>query len=142
MLAMTSRRMPGRLWIAALAVIGCGGAPGAEREAPAEACDEVVRAPRFICPEGTRRHGKPPPQGNEMWCQRWDGTRHGSYRRFPAGSGAGAVEPDFVGDGAVVGEYREGEQHGAWWSRRAGAEAITIATYERGVLKRRATCRP
>jgi hypothetical protein len=118
---------------------GSAGQPiqGAKRSA---LCEEVERPPPFRCPQGTNRRGKPPPDGTEMWCQRWDGTRHGSYRRFPPGAGT-ASEPDFVSDGAVVGEYREGEQHGAWWSRRAGARDVSVAIYQDGKLAQRVRCR-
>jgi len=130
----------------AVATSGCGGRGGSgstqiEGATRSELCDAVARPPAFTCPSGTQRRGKPPPEGNEMWCQRWDGTRHGSYRRFPPGADA-AREPDFVGDGAVVGEYREGQQHGAWWSRRAGVPSINVAYYEGGKLMQRVTCRP
>jgi hypothetical protein len=86
--------------------------------------------------------GKPPPDGNEMWCQRWDGTRHGSYRRFPPGAEAGARDPDYVSDGAVVGAYRDGEQQGAWWSRQRGVESVNVAFYEDGKLVQRVKCHP
>lgn len=77
-----------------------------------------------------------------MWCQRWDGTRHGSYRRFLPGAGAEVREPEFVAEGTVVGEYREGEQSGAWWTRRPGASQVNVAFYQNGKLVQRVYCRP
>lgn len=127
----------------AAATAGCGGGGSAPIEGArrSELCDAVARPPAFTCPSGTQRHGKPPPEGTELWCQRWDGTRHGSYRRFPPGSAA-AAEPDFVSDGTVVGEYRDGQQQGAWWSRRAGVPTVNVAYYDGGKLMQRVTCRP
>lgn len=134
--------------IALAAALASGCAGGGSSAAPiqgarrSELCAEVERPPAFRCPAGTKRFGKPPPEGNELWCQRWDGTRHGSYRRYPPGATGGANAPDFVSDGAVVGEYREGQQHGAWWSRRAGGESVNVAFYESGKLVQRVKCRP
>jgi hypothetical protein len=151
---MTTTRTCSPAWLAVIATAlatsiaiaaGCGGggsgpAPiqGTKRD---ELCGAVDRPPAFSCPSGTRRMGKAPPDGTEMWCQRWDGTRHGSYRRFLPGSPAGAVEPDFVSEGVVVGAYREGEQDGAWWSRQPGADSVNVAFYDNGKLVQRVKCR-
>jgi hypothetical protein len=131
------------LALATAAVLGCspGGAAPIRGEKRNELCRDMGRAPAFHCPGGTNRSGKPPPEGSEMWCQRWDGTRHGSYRRFPPGS-AEVEERTFAGDGTVIGEYREGVQHGAWWTWRPGATYVNVAYYDGGKLVQRVHCRP
>jgi hypothetical protein len=125
---------------------GCGGGGGKATpirgDKRTELCGSLKQAPEFRCPTGTNRRGKPPPEGNEMWCQRWDGTRHGSYRRFPSGSAAGAAAPAFASDGTVIGEYREGEQQGAWFTWREGAGQTNVAYYEDGKMVQRVHCRP
>jgi hypothetical protein len=130
----------------AVVMAACGGGGSAATpirgDKRAELCGAVKQAPTFYCPAGTNRRGKPPPDGNEMWCQRWDGTRHGSYRRFPPGAAEGASAPEFVTDGAVIGEYREGMQEGAWWTRRAAAADVNVAYYEDGRLVQRVHCHP
>lgn len=124
-------------------VIGCGGTPAPIRgEKRVELCQSLRQPPTFRCPSGTTRRGKPPPEGGEMWCQRWDGTRHGSYRRFAPGAPEGAAAPDFVTDGTVIGEYREGAQQGAWWTHRQGAPVVNVAYYDGGELRQRVHCRP
>jgi len=139
----TSMRRWTGLALAAFAACG-GGASGAipiQGSKRSELCESVESPPAFRCPSGTRRHGKPPPEGNEMWCQRWDGTRHGSYRRFPPGAAEGAEEPAFVSDGTVVGEYSEGQQQGGWWTRQPGVEVVNVAYYQDGALVQRVRCR-
>lgn len=136
--------------IAVALTMGCGASKssGTSEAVPirgdkrTELCGTVKETPAFYCPAGTARRGKPPPDGNEMWCQRWDGTRHGSYRRFPPGATASAAAPEFVSDGAVIGEYKEGFQQGAWWTRRAGATDVNVAFYEDGKLVQRVHCHP
>ena len=128
---------------AAMAAIACGGAPTAvQGEKRDTLCWRAGHPPPFVCPAGTYRRGKPPPEGKEMWCQRWDGTRQGPYRRFATGSAAGVKPPEFAGDGVVIGEYREGEQHGAWWTRHAGAGEVNVAYYDSGKLTQRVHCPP
>lgn len=123
-------------------LLGCGGKPAPIRgEKRDELCQSLAQAPTFRCPSGTTRRGKPPPDGAEMWCQRWDGTRHGSYRRFAPGAPAGAAAPDFVTDGTVIGEYREGAQQGAWWIHRERAREVNVAYYDGGELRQRVHCR-
>lgn len=118
-----------------------GGAAPIRGEKRTELCRDLSRAPAFHCPVGTSRRGKPPPEGTEMWCQRWDGTRHGSYRRFPPGS-ATVEERTLAADGTVIGEYREGNQHGAWWTWRQGASYVNVAYYDGGKMVQRVHCRP
>ena len=62
----------------------------------------ISALPSFSCPAGTRKRGKPPPEGTQMWCETKEGLRSGPYRRFPP-SAAGVSEPTFVADGVVVG---------------------------------------
>jgi len=131
------------LVFAAALVPACGGAPTAvQGEKRDMLCLRVSQPPPFICPAGTSRRGKPPPDGKEMWCQHWDGTRHGPYRRFTGSTATGVKAPEFAGDDVVIGEYREGAQHGAWWTRHAGAAEVNVAYYDGGKLTQRVHCRP
>jgi hypothetical protein len=105
-----------------------------------ELCESVKQPPAFACPAGTKRRGKPPPDGTEMWCQSKEGARNGPYRRFPP-SAAGVSEPTFVADGVVVGEYKDDRQHGAWWTPRPGTTDVSVQYFEAGQVAQKITCR-
>lgn len=124
--------------ILALAACGASDQPiqGKKR---GELCAAVEHPAAFACPPGTSKRGNAPPEGQEMWCQNKEGARHGPYRRFPTGA-TPASEPAYVGDGIVVGEYKDDRQHGAWWTPRAGAPAVTVSYYESGELAQRIQC--
>lgn len=136
------------IWIAAaLCVAGCSGATargaGAERvTAGAEYCPEAIgepipEEPRLVewwldrasaCPAGTSIQGMAPPMGDEVWCQKPDGTRYGPWTWWygegrPVSQGAYDVngEPDGEwvgwhenGKRKMQGAYRAGKQHGRW----------------------------
>jgi hypothetical protein len=56
------------------------------------------------CPPDTIHAGLAPPQGQEEWCQRADGTRHGPARLWHR------LMPRVLAEG----EYRDGQRHGRW----------------------------
>lgn len=126
-----------------LLAAGCGatGDPPIQGKQRGALCDSVEQPEAFACPAGTKKRGKPPPDGTEMWCERKeDGKRHGPYRRFPPGSSA--AEPAFVGEGVVVGAYADDLQHGAWWTRRPGSPSVSVRYFEGGEVVQTIECRP
>jgi antitoxin component YwqK of YwqJK toxin-antitoxin module len=83
-----------------------------------------VVAAGFVCPAGTRFRSLHQ-HGDEEWCERSDGTKHGRYR---SRSSVGLEE----------GEYVDGERDGLWLSRRDARIGSTDPTteevhYRRGV---------
>ena len=129
------------LAFASILSAGCGAAEGppVQGKKRTEVCDAVKSPPAFICPTGTIRRGKPPPDGNEMWCERKGGVRHGPYRRFPP-TAQGATEPNFVADNVVIGAYSEDKQDGAWWTRRQDLPDVSVSFYSNGELAQRIQC--
>lgn len=128
-----------------LCAAACGAAGGTSSDKPivgkkrGALCEAVKQPPAFACPAGTRKRGKTPPDGTEMWCETKEGARNGPYRRFPP-SAAGVSEPTFVGDGVVVGEYKDDRQHGAWWTPRAGTTEVSVQYFEGGKVAQKITC--
>ena len=139
--------MPMRIIVAcALVAAACGavGGPGGDKpivgKKRGELCEAVKQPPSFSCPAGTRKRGKVPPEGTQMWCETREGVRNGPYRRFPP-SATGVTEPTFVADGVVVGEYKDDRQHGAWWTPRAGIDDVSVQYFEEGKVTQKITCR-
>jgi hypothetical protein len=132
--------------LCALLAAACGAAGGSTGDKPivgkkrGELCDAVKQPPAFACPAGTRKRGKPPPEGTQMWCESKDGVRNGPFRRFPPGA-TGVSEPTFAGDGVVIGEYKDDRQHGAWWTSRAEATDTSVQYFEGGKVAQKITCR-
>lgn len=132
--------------VSALLAAACGASGGASGDKPivgkkrGQLCDAVKQPPSFICPSGTRKRGKPPPEGTQMWCESKEGVRNGPFRRFPP-SAAGVSEPTFVADGVVVGEYKDDRQHGAWWTPRAGVADVSVQYFEGGKVAQKIVCR-
>ena len=117
----------------------CGGAKAPIRgEGRTELCASVAHVPEFVCPPEAHRHGKPPPDGSEMWCQTKAGLREGPYRRFPADVTVSA--PEYAADGVVIGRYRHDRQDGPWWTVRSDAREINVAYYQDGTLSQRVHC--
>lgn len=98
------------------------------------------------CPTGTSLRGAPPPEGNEVWCARPGGTRHGQHihwqsngrkafeRRYNDGTLDGYwAEWQISGKPWTVGQYQQGARHGRWM-RWQSDRRIRVRHYENGVL--------
>jgi|GEM_PF-5015320 len=101
------------------------------------------------CPEGTSLRGAPPPGGNEVWCARPDGTRHGQHihwqsngrkafeRRYKDGTLHGYwAEWQISGKPWTVGQYKDGKRHGRWM-RWNSDSTIRVTEYDDGTRLRR-----
>ena len=96
------------------------------------------------CPEGASLRGAPPPDSNEVWCARPDGTRHGQHihwqsngrkafeRRYKDGTLHGYwAEWQISGKPWTIGQYKEGQRHGRWmrWNRDG---TVRVTEYDDG----------
>ncbi len=54
------------------------------RGAAAKAGDEAPKPGDIVCPGVAAKKGGAPPEGDEVWCERGDGTRHGDARKWNA----------------------------------------------------------
>jgi hypothetical protein len=77
------------------------------------------------CPPGTARMGAPPPQGEEVWCQKMlDGkpVKDGPFVAY--GNGA---------DRLIQGSYRDGVQEGEWTTWYENGQRSAVDHYRNGV---------
>ncbi len=78
---------------------------------------------RDACPLGTTLKGSAPPFGDEVWCERSDGRRHGPY----------AWWYDIEGKHKVAdGQYEEGQPTGLWVSYYDTGKRKIQGRYEAG----------
>jgi antitoxin component YwqK of YwqJK toxin-antitoxin module len=77
------------------------------------------------CPPGTQAMGEPPPNGQEMWCQK---TVNGQ----PVKEGPFVL---YRPDGSLMmrGEYRDGKQNGEWTMWYDNGQKASIDHYKDGV---------
>ncbi len=78
-------------------LLGCPKKPD-----PVEIVEEVDPYPALVCPEGTEKKGKPPPEGMKVWCMRFT----------PAGQ--------WINEGGYIEFHETGEKklEGSWANNR------------------------
>ncbi len=153
------------LSVVSLLVMGCGGAQSSGSEVvaktPREACPESIPAPipepqaiaawwndkDAACPKGTMFKGTPPPFGDEVWCEKPDGTRNGPWtwwynddQMLSHGEYDGEGKPHGVwvawhsnGNRKMHGEYVHGQKQGRWTMWHENGEPSTNIQFEAGV---------
>jgi hypothetical protein len=54
------------------------------RGAAGKAADEALKPGDIVCPGVATKKGVAPPEGDEVWCEKGDGTRHGDASKWNA----------------------------------------------------------
>jgi hypothetical protein len=77
------------------------------------------------CPEGAELMGSPPPNGTEIWCEKYVGG-------IPVKDGAYVVY-NLNGSRMIDGYYRDGKQSGEWTMWHGNGQRASVDHYTDGV---------
>jgi len=89
------------------------------------ACRKASTDIPLTCPPGATLMGAPPPQGQEVWCQKTVGGKAIKYGLFIVyGDG---------GDKLIQGSYRDGVQEGEWTTWYASGQRSAVDHYRHGL---------
>jgi hypothetical protein len=98
--------------------------PGANGLLPAPGADMPL--PWFAqpnpCPDDAGLVGTPPPRGNEVWCARPDGAKHGRATKYGK-----------LGNVVAEGEHRDGHKHGTFTTYHQNGHKATQVEFVDGL---------
>ncbi len=101
----------------ALIVLLCAGCRRADS-------NKIAGAPKS-CPDGAELKGAPPPDGTEIWCEKYVGG-------IPVKDGPFVVY-NFSGSRMIDGYYHDGKQTGEWTMWHANGQRASVDHYTDGV---------